>query len=222
MRTHKRHPVFRRLLIIAIFSMILMTGTGLADEAMSEDSAQRKATEYKVKAVYIYNFLLFVNWPQTDQQAESDQNKEVVIGILGKDPFGDSFKDVENKPLKGKKKTLRIKRLDQFTPQTSFDDCHLLFICQSEMEKLADILKKIDNKPILTVADSEGFAENGGMINLLMVGPKVRWEINQAAAEKTGLTISSQILRNATRVIRNNSNQSDRSPATRQKQGIVQ
>jgi hypothetical protein len=221
MLTRKRHLVFRQLLVLLTFSMILIAGTGFANKKMTEVSTQRKAGEYKVKAVYVYNFLLFVDWPKTDQADKSDENNEVVIGILGKDPFGDSFKDVENKQLKGRKTTLRIKRFGELTPQTSLDNCDLLFICQSEKENLSDILKQIKGKPILTVGDSEGFADSGGMINLLMAGSKVRWEINQTAAEETGLTISSQLLRNAVRVIRNKTENSDRSSEIRQHKGVA-
>jgi hypothetical protein len=73
-------------------------------------------------------------------------------------------------------------------------DCHILFICQSEKSRFADVLQKLKGLPLLTVADSEGFIAAGGMINFKTRAERVRLEINRAAAENVGLKISSKLL----------------------------
>ena len=67
-------------------------------------------------------------------------------------------------------------------------------------KNLKVILDRIKGKPILTVGDVENFVETGGMINLVMVGNKVRWEINHTQIKECGLRLSSQLLRTALKV----------------------
>jgi hypothetical protein len=157
--------------------------------------------------VYLYKFLLFVDWPQvkpadiTKEPASNPEKKIITIGILGKDPFGESFADVEGKLIKSKKKRLVIKRFGRFKGRLDLTECDLLFVCSSEKRWLGEIMKKVNGKSVLTVGDMDGFLEAGGMINLMKVGNKIRWEINRAPAKKAGLRISSQLLRNALRVV---------------------
>ena len=79
--------------------------------------------------------------------------------------------------------------------------CHLLFICQSEQKQLRDIIEIVRNSSVLTVADTDGFIEAGGIINLFTEENKIRFDINQVTAENTGLKIRSQLLRLAKRVV---------------------
>ncbi len=120
---------------------------------------------------------------------------------MGEDPFGESFKEVEGKLIKSKKKRLVIKRFGRFKSRLDLTECDLLFVCASEKKVLHKILAKVRGKPILTVGDTAGFLEAGMMINLVKVGNKIRWEINRGPAKQGGLKISSQLLRNALRVV---------------------
>ena len=74
-------------------------------------------------------------------------------------------------------------------------------MCSSEKKILHKILEEVRGKPILTVGDTTGFLEAGVMMNLVEVGNKIRWEINRKPAKKAGLKMSSQLLRNALRVV---------------------
>jgi hypothetical protein len=76
-----------------------------------------------------------------------------------------------------------------------------LFVGRSEQARTTEIFRRLEKAGVATVADSAGFLEQGGMINLIMEANRVRFEINAVAAERAGLTISSQLLKLAKRVV---------------------
>jgi hypothetical protein len=155
-----------------------------------------------LKAVCLYKFFLFVNWPSLPEGT-------LTIGILGKDPFGKSFAEVENQLFKGLNKQLAIKRLGPYTQGTNLTQCQILFISASEQEHWGKIFRQIEGKPILTVGDQKGFLEAGGMMNFLLVqnklrgGINIRWEINRVPLNQSGLRMNSQLLESAVRILPN-------------------
>lgn len=167
--------------------------------------------EYQVKAAFLYNFIKFVDWPEEEA---ADSNKPIIIGIIGKDPFGSAFESVKDNLVKGRKVVIwRFKGIEKLKKSAENDNseqhpeiesirkCQLLFICQSEKEKLNEIIKLIKDHSILTVGDIQGFLESGGIINFVVDENKVRFEINAIAAKGAKLEIRSQLLRLARKVI---------------------
>jgi hypothetical protein len=146
-------------------------------------------SEYQVKAAFLYNFAKFVEWPAQTFPAD---DSPVVIGILGKNPFGEDLeRTVRDKSINGR--PLAVRSL------ASLDDpvlkhCQIIFIHPAEKGRLGEILARLKGTPALTVSETEGFTQSGGMINFVMEGRKVRFEINDAAAARAGLKISSKLL----------------------------
>jgi YfiR/HmsC-like len=169
----------------------LLLAVFLAAAAQSQAISAQTASEYEVKAAFLYNFTKFVEWPET---AFPDDSFRVCV--LGDDPFGKSLKALTGQEVAGRK--LQVLSFREDIAKT--EECHVLFISRSERERLAEILSGVRNSPVLTVADSRGFLDGGGVINFVLEGSKVRFEINQEAAERTGIKISSKLLRLATRV----------------------
>jgi hypothetical protein len=180
----------------------------IVSQARADPTASR---EYQVKAAFLYNFIQFVDWPK---QKTADGNEPIIIGIIGKDPFGDAFEPIKDKMVKGKKVVIeRFKGLEELKeegdkgfqqhPQIeAIRKCHVLFICSSEKKWLREIVGTTENEGILTVGDVEGFLETGGIVNFIMEDKKVNFEINIITAEKSKLKVSSKLLRLAKKVIR--------------------
>ncbi|MHC4221123.1 MAG: YfiR family protein [Planctomycetota bacterium] len=203
------------LVLVLVFCSIPLawrTDECFADVTNASKS-RRRAAEYELKAVYLYNFILFVEWPdeqaskddtantKSSNQQSQDSNDTITIGIIGKDPFGDAFAKIEGKLVKAKNKRLIIKRFGRYRKELNLKQCQLLFISPSERKNREKILKQVDGYPTLTVADRKGFLEAGGMVNLVRVRKKIRWEINQTPVKKAEIRLSSQLLRNAVRVV---------------------
>ncbi len=154
------------------------------------------APEYKLKAAWLVNFLKFVDWPSAPPR------RAIVIGILGRDPFGDFFEPYEGSSIAGRK--LEIRRYGRFRDNMEEFDCNLLFVTATERKKFERVLERARQRDILTVSEVAGFLDEGGMINFLKVGNRLQYEVNQKAALSEGLRISSQILGRAKHVIKEN------------------
>jgi len=176
-----------------------------------DDSAQNR--EYQVKAAFLYNFVKFVDWPK---EKVADGNEPIIIGVIGKDPFGKAFDPIKNKQVKGKKVVInRFKGLEELRKSgeqiKAIRKCYLLFICSSEKEKLREIINLVKDDSVLTVGEVKGFLESGGIINFLVEGKKVAFEINNHAAKQAKLKIRSKLLRLAKRVIPEKPSSEDKS-----------
>lgn len=151
-------------------------------------SAQTQvAREYQVKAVFLFNFSQFVEWPA---QSFQDTNA-LVIGILGEDPFGAYLDEaVRGEEVNGHPLVVsRYKRIDDVKA------CHILFITAAEAHQLKQVFASLKSKSILTVSDSDNFTKQGGMIKFFTENNKTRIRINLEATKDANLTISSKLLR---------------------------
>ena len=142
--------------------------------------------EYVVKAAFLYNFTKFVDWPL---EAFPDP-EQVELCVLGENPFDSALASMVGKSVRGRKVSVsQIGRVEDGL------GCQLVFVSPSERERLAEILTFSSAQNWLTVSDIEGFAQRGGVIGLITVDNKVRFEINLTAARRAGLNISSSLLK---------------------------
>lgn len=167
-----------------VLSLWLVWGWSQAQEATP--------SEYQVKAAFIFNFIKFVEWPAA---AFTDTNAPLTIGVFGKNPFEDHLqlatqnKLVNNRPV-------AVKACPSLADARQ---CHVVFVSNSEKSRLTTVVEGLTGAAVLTIADTEGFIKYGGMINFFRDGNKFRFEINDAAARKAGLKISSKLLSLASR-----------------------
>ncbi len=141
--------------------------------------------EFQVKAVFLYNFAQFVEWPQT---AFETADSPVVIGVLGLDPFG-GFLD---ETVHGEKVNGRPLVVRRYRGIGDIQRCHILFISGSEGRKTHDILAAMKGRSVLTVCDWEDLGRRGAMVWFIMERNRVRLRINLDAAKEVGLNISSK------------------------------
>jgi hypothetical protein len=164
---------------------LLVVVGGLAPSAQTAPSR-----EYQVKAVFLFNFAQFVEWPPA---VFAGANSPIVIGVLGEDPFGAYLDEtvrgekVDNRPLE----VQRYRRVDDIKT------CHVLFISRSEGNRLEQILVSLKDRSLLIVGDGDDFVQRGGMIRLATAQNRIRLIINVEAAKAANLTISSKLLRSA-------------------------
>ncbi len=147
-------------------------------------AAPSAPTEYEVKAAFLCSFAEFVEWPAAPPGP-------ITIGVLGSDPFGALLEEtVRSRAIQTK--SLEVRRLSRVEDALK---CQIVYVSASEKGNLAAILKELAGSSVLTVSDIVGFAERGGMIGFVLEEKRVRFQINVAAAERSGLHISSRLLR---------------------------
>jgi len=147
---------------------------------------ESKPGEYEVKAVFLYNFVKFVEWPD---DKDTRTGRIVNICILGEDPFGNAFDFIQDETIDNRK--LAVKRV---RTHHHIDDCQVLFISSSEKENITHILRTVKGSNILTVGDTDGFAQKGVIINFYIEQNKVRFEINLDSLRRSGLSVSSKVM----------------------------
>lgn len=152
--------------------------------------------EYQVKAAYLFNFAKFVEWPPN---TFSSAAAPVQICVLGANPFGHALEDsVAGKIIAG-----RRLEVSNFSRGVDPRSCQILFISSSEKRRMREILQQFAGAGVLTVADTSGFMEEGGMINFVVDGDQVRFEANLEAAQQAHLKISARLLAVAKIVVGN-------------------
>ena len=143
--------------------------------------------EYQIKATFLYTVAKFVDWPA----GKIDATAPVRVAVYGKDPFGPTLeRTLEGKTVNGR--PLVIERLSGLEQARRY---HILFISSGEKKRLRQILGALDDESVMTVSDMPDFAEQGGMVNLVMKENSVSLEINVGAAERAHLKISSRLLK---------------------------
>jgi hypothetical protein len=158
----------------------------LAPVAASAESAP--TLEYQVKASYIYNLIQFIQWP-----ADSIGD-EFQICVFGEHRFGDALDALEGNRLAGR--PLKVRYLGDVREANT---CHVLYFTEALAHRTPSLLGAASAPGLLTIGETREFTAQGGVIGLIKVGGKVKFEINEAAAQSAGLTISAQLLRLAIR-----------------------
>lgn len=149
-----------------------------------------------MKAAYLYNFSRFVEWPA---RSEGEKTVPFAICVLGKDPFG-SILDATVSAKDAGAQGLVAKRLTK--PQDA-GACQILFVGDSEQDHLKEVLAALGKSSVLTVSDIPHFSERGGMIEFVLKGDRVRFEVNLTNAASAGLGVSSDLLKVALAVRKN-------------------
>lgn len=147
-------------------------------------------SEYQVKAVFLFNFTQFVNWPP---DSFPDAHSPFVIGVLGRDPFGSTLDEA----VRGETVNGRPLVVQRYMNVSELKPCQILFIDRSARVDLTKTLAALEHQGTLTVADFESQAPRDVIIRFLNEGNKIRLRINVDSARSAGLTISSKLLRPA-------------------------
>ena len=189
------------ILIVLTLGLLVMP---IAAQA-KDDPAQSR--EYQIKAAFLYNFIKYIDWPEKKLSTKKDDDP-IVIGVIGVNPFGEDLEPITKKKIKNKKLVIRYfpgfkrtgkKYSDKDTEKLR--NCHVLFVSSSEKKYIENIIKLVTGSNVLTVSDTKGFVETGGIINFVIEKKKIHFSINLDAAKRSELVIPTTVLKIAKRVI---------------------
>lgn len=180
-----RHMASRAKGFVCALAVGLSWVVGTAAVLAAEDAP----LDYQVKAAFLVNFPKYVDWPST---AFAGTNSPITVAIFGDDNIADEFGNMiaGGRTVSGHPVVLkRITKEEQIGA-----DCQILFIANSERQRVPAILEKVRGVGILTVGDNDDFIDRGGIINLVHRDRKIRLQINLDAAGQTHLRISTRLL----------------------------
>jgi hypothetical protein len=171
----------RRSLIAAALALCFM---------LASTHAAAPAREYRVKAVFLFNFSRFVEWPESAFRAPA---APFVVGVFGYDPFGDELDAV----MRGESVDGHPLEVRRVASLAEAEQCQILFIHRSEEDRLDEVVDALSRQSTLTVSDVAGSAQRGVMVRLVNVEGHIRLRIDLDSARAAQLTISSGLLRSA-------------------------
>jgi hypothetical protein len=150
-------------------------------------AAAIEATETAIKAVYLYKFGFFVEWPSA---AFPSADSPLALCVVGDDPFGATLDDA----VKGQKignHPIAVRRLAAISRDSG---CHIVYLANSASARTTQTLAALKGSDVLTVTDIAPGGDEAGIINFVTKDNRVRFDIDDAAAAAGGLTISSRLL----------------------------
>lgn len=148
--------------------------------------AEGGSNEYNIKAMFILNFMKYVEWP-----AET-YNNEFTIGVVGESEIFDALVKMAGNRKESKKINVEKVNAD------SLGNYQIVIIPKSENKKLEEWVRKFQYKGVLIISDECKNA--GAAINLLNINNKIRFEINNTQARLGGIKISSRLAELAVKV----------------------
>jgi hypothetical protein len=169
-----------RARIIALVAGVLLLGApGVAAPDPPDPNA--------LKADMLCSMAKFVQWPE----AMVARNKgQLVVAVLGEDDLAAAIASVlSSRTVNGKPVFVRFARRVQ-----DVRGCQIVYIAAPEMSRIGEVFEALKGLPTLTLADADGFAAHGGMVNFSGAAPSFRFEICRTRAEQAGLRISSRLL----------------------------
>lgn len=189
--------------LVAWVPALILASSVLARQDNGDDSASKTR---RIKAIMVRN-LVFSDYTIWPPRAFESTQSPLVIGVLGADPLGEDLDNaaMAEVPTKVERKIKVVRDTDP----AKLASCHLVFISSSEKDRLKEVLKAFEGRPVLTVGDTEGYAEKGVLINLgikkttlqvedrAVIKTKVTLEINLDTVDRlkaTGVTVTSRLL----------------------------
>lgn len=157
--------------------------------------AGASATEQQVKAVFVYNFSHFVEWPRAAFASPTDP---FVIGVLADEGFATLLEEV----VRGEDAGGRPIQVQRVRSVREAGSSHILFIGRTMSAQIPQLIAALDGRGTLTVSDLDNTAESGVMVQLAKVNNRIRIRINIEAARNAGLSLNSNLLRSAD-IVRN-------------------
>lgn len=175
---HRRFRLFAAGLALLVF---------LAGDLLGARAQSTGTSEYEVKAAFLYNFAKFVDWPP---DAFPGARPPFQLCILGADPFGGSL----DHAVAGKTVNSRSVSIHRSNRVQELSGCELVFVSSSEKDRVTEILDALHGASVLTVGETDGFAELGGAVQFIIEDYRVHFAINVDALERGRLRASSKLL----------------------------
>jgi hypothetical protein len=175
----------KKILFILLLPLVLLTQSAAIKLDQSEEAGA------KIKAIYIYNFTKYIEWPTEYKEGN------FVIGIYGTNaPLLSELNKMASSKLVGSQK-LEIKSINS---PSEAAQCHIIYILSDNSGQISEVINKIKGKSTLIVTDKAGMASKGAGINFSIVENKQKIELNRANIEKYKLKVASTLVEMAVQI----------------------
>lgn len=180
---------------MAILTLVKQSGIAMCIGALlllvqNHANAEEKSLqlyEQKIKAGLVYNLLKYTAWPK---ESPSQTSGKLQICLFGEDPF-----DGYLSPLEGRTAQQAPIFIIHINKVEETKDCSVVIIHRSMEKNLAELLRFLKHKNVLTISDIAQFAHRGGMVEMAKEDEKISLYINKDAVSHAGLNIQGPMLK---------------------------
>lgn len=166
---------------------MLVIATMIFTMAVAPNAPAAASIEYSVKAAYLAKLGIFVEWPRSSFQTPQSP---VVLCVEGADPFGDTLDKIVEGQRIGER-TITVHRISVVTRDSG---CSILFAGGSDQQSVDQALAAVDGTGVLTVTDNEHDGDEGAIVDFVIQDGRVRFNIDDRAAARNGIVLSSHLL----------------------------
>ncbi len=154
-------------------------------EYSKKKSSLTTEQEYDKKAVFLYNFAKYIEWPL------EYNGTEFVIGVLGdNDVITQLQKSMADKKTAGKKIIIK--------PYVKGPKYNLVYVTSSKSQSMLNVQKSEKrNKSVLISDEGKKHNMDGSHISFLIDNTKIRYFVNKTAIESLGLKVAQELMRYA-------------------------
>jgi hypothetical protein len=142
--------------------------------------------EDELKSVIVKNFLRYSTWPET-----ALPNGSIKIGIMGRSSLAQSLHGL----LDGKAVNGRVVQIIELKAGADLRGCQMVYLATDKNAEIRQTLQRVGSTHTLTIGEADSFLENGGAVNLVLIDGHMGFEVNLEALERSGIEISSKLLR---------------------------
>lgn len=162
--------------------------------AIHATASQPEVVEYQIKAAFLYKFGAYIEWPE---QTFSQASSPVIIGVMGSDAVADELAQMSSgRNINGR--PVSVKKLNHGDP---IKGLHILFIARTDQSRMAATLAAARGLPLLVVTETDHKSMPVGVINFVIDGEKVRFDVALRSAEVNNIKLSARLLTVARKVI---------------------
>lgn len=169
----------KKILLILILPTLLLVSRAMIVPDQGEEA------NAKIKAIYIYNFTKYIEWPQDYKQGN------FIVGILGNNTL---LINELNKMASTKTVGVQKFEIKSIASASEAMDCHIVYIESDNSNQLPEVLGKVKNKSALIVTDKQGLVSKGAAISFVIVDNKQKIELNKGNIEKYKLKVADQLV----------------------------
>lgn len=142
--------------------------------------------EDELKAATVLSFLRYSEWP-----AAPSGDPSLTVGVLGRPALVLTFR----RALEGKLVENRPVKVMELPAEPAPNCCQIVFLAPEKPGDLKSALVLAHSMHALTIGAANQFLELGGAIQLLIIDGRMSFEVSHEALERSGITISSKLLR---------------------------
>jgi hypothetical protein len=187
----------RRLVLLHGLCFLMAGGLGMmaAAPSIAQVSGDEVAVlERRVKAVFVFKFAAFVDWPL---EVLAETGAAIQIAVMGEEAVVQDIADAAgSRTVEGRRVQAR-----RVGPGDPLDGVHILFMRDAAFRGMGGSVEQLRPEAMLIITESPGALGQGSVVNFVVDDGKVRFDISLDAAERRGLRLSSRLITVARTVV---------------------